>query len=60
MIAPQMRPSLPSRRRRPTNGTRPLSTRSPSHASTAGRTVSEPNMATATTMIVPRPNSVIP
>ena len=32
---------------------RPLYARSPSHASTAGRTVSEPSIATATTSIVP-------
>ena len=38
---------------RPTNGTRPFSTRSPSLDSTAGSTVSDPITATATTMIVP-------
>ena len=32
---------------------RPFSTRSPSFESTAGRTVSEPIIATATTIIVP-------
>ena len=32
---------------------RPFSTRSPSFESTAGSTVSEPSMATATTIIVP-------
>ena len=40
-------------RRRPRNGIRPFSIRSPSQASSAGRTVSEPTIATATTMIVP-------
>ena len=47
-----MRPSLCLRRRRCTNGIRPFSTRSPSFESTAGRTVSEPSIATATTIIV--------
>ena len=32
--------------------------RSPSHASTAGTTVTEPIMATATTMIAPTPSAV--
>ena len=36
-----------------TNGIRPFSTRSPSFESTAGRTVREPIIATATTSIVP-------
>ena len=35
------------------NGTRPFSTRSPSQRQHAGRTVTEPSIATATTMIVP-------
>ena len=35
------------------SGTRPFITRSPSVASSAGNTVSEPSTATATTMIVP-------
>ena len=35
------------------NGMRPLSTRSPSFESRAGRTVSEPIIATPTTRIVP-------
>ncbi len=35
---------------------RPFSTRSPSHASIAGSTVSEANMAIATTRIVPSAN----
>ena len=48
-----MRPSLSLRRRRCTNGTRPFSTRSPSLESIAGSTVSEPSIATATTIIVP-------
>ena len=39
-------------------GTRPFSMRSPSHASTAGTTVTEPIMATATTMIAPTPSAV--
>ena len=37
-------------------GTPPFSTRSPSHAKSAGSTVSEPTTATATTMIVPVAN----
>ena len=41
---------------RPTKGTRPFSTRSPSFDSSAGSTVSEPITATATTMIVPVAN----
>ena len=36
-------------------GTRPFSTRSPSQASIAGSTVSEPIIATPTTIIAPRP-----
>ena len=36
----------------------PFSTRSPSQASSAGRTVSDPTTATATTMIVPVANDV--
>ena len=40
------------------NGTRPFSTRSPSQARSAGKTVSEPATATATTMIVPVANDV--
>ena len=39
-------------------GTPPFSTRSPSQARIAGRTVSEPTTATATTMIVPVANDV--
>ncbi len=42
-----------SRFSRQISGTRTLSTRSPSHESIAGRTVSEPIIATATTIIVP-------
>ena len=58
-IAPHTRPpSAPSRRRRPTNGIRPFSTRSPSADRTAGRTVSEPIMATKTTIIVPTANDM--
>ena len=56
MIAPQIRPSPSSRRSRWTNGTRPRSTLSPSLDSTAGSTVSEPSIATATTVIVATPN----
>jgi hypothetical protein len=40
------------------NGTRPHSTRSPSFESTAGRTVSEPSTAIATTTIVPVANEM--
>src|SRR5438067_9196600 len=40
------------------NGTRPFSTRSPSQARSAGKTVREPATATATTMIVPVANDV--
>ena len=39
-------------------GTPPFSTRSPSQASSAGRTVRDPTTATATTMIVPVANEV--
>ena len=56
MIAPQKRPSPSSRRNRCTNGTRSRSTLSPSFESNAGRTVSEPSIATATTVIVAAPN----
>ena len=53
----QVQPRLgPASRRRcshlPSHGIRPLSRRSPSSASVAGRTVSEPRTATATTRIV--------
>ena len=57
-IALQIRPSPSSRRSRPRNGTRTLSTRSPSQDSTAGSTVSEPTIATATTIIVPIANDM--
>jgi hypothetical protein len=40
-------------RRRPVNGSRPALIRSPSSASVAGSTVSEPRTAKKTTMIVP-------
>ena len=40
------------------NGIRPFSTLSPSFESTAGSTVSEANIATATTVIVPTANEV--
>ena len=49
----QIRPSPAGRRSLPSSGIRPFSTRSPSFESTAGRTVSEPIIATATTIIVP-------
>jgi len=45
MIAPQIRPSPSFRRRRPTSGTRPRSTLSPSLESSAGNTVSEQTLA---------------
>ena len=60
MIAPQIRPSPWSRRSRPTNGTRKRSTLSPSLERTAGRTVSEPTIATATTSIVASPKEAKP
>ena len=57
-----MRDQMPIRatraRRRPSPGTRPLSTLSPSTDSTAGSTVSEPIIATATTTMVPVANEV--
>ena len=56
MTAPQIRPSPSSRRRRPTNGTRPRPTPSPSLDSSAGSTVSDPIIAIATTRIVATPN----
>ena len=43
---------------RQSSGTRTFSTRSPSHASIAGKTVSEPIIATATTSIVPIANDM--
>ena len=52
-MAPQTRESPPFRLSRWTNGIFPFSTRSPSQESSAGRTVSEPATAMATTMIVP-------
>ena len=58
-IAPQKRlPSPLSRRSRCRNGIRPFSTLSPSLESIAGSTVSEPIMATATTIIVPIANDM--
>src|SRR4051794_21746142 len=54
----QKRLSPPVRRSRPTNGMRPFSTRSPSTDSTAGTTVTEPIMATSTTVIAPTPSAV--
>ena len=57
-IAPQRRPCPSSLLSRPMSGTRTLSTRSPSHDSIAGRTVSEPIIATATTIIVPMANDM--
>ena len=57
--ARRARPRSPSRRgrgrRRRKRGSRPLSIRSPSSASMAGSTVSEPSTAIATTSIVARP-----
>ena len=52
-IAPQKRLSPFLLRSRCRNGIRPFSTLSPSLPSSAGRTVSEPSIATATTIIVP-------
>ncbi len=46
---------FPRRLRRPRNGSRPFSTRSPSSDSSAGSTVTEPTMATATTISEARP-----
>ena len=54
----QKRDSPTPRRPRPSNGTRPFSTRSPSQLSIAGSTVSEANTATATTRIVPMANEM--
>ncbi len=51
--AVHMRDSPRCAMRLPRNGMRPLSTRSPSLDSSAGRTVSEPIIATPTTRIVP-------
>ena len=51
--APEAVLSPAMRRMRWRNGIRPFSTRSPSLESTAGSTVSEPSIATATTSIVP-------
>ena len=56
--APQKREPFAAWARLPRNGMRPLSTRSPSHDSVAGSTVSEPAIAIATTMIVPIPIDV--
>ena len=57
-----MRDQMPMRatrlRSRPRPGIRPFSMRSPSIESTAGSTVSEPSMATATTTMVPVANEV--
>jgi hypothetical protein len=56
--ADQSRFSPAGRRRRPMNGIRPFSTRSPRRESSAGSTVSEPSMATPTTTIVPTANDM--
>lgn len=62
----RLSPSAPPRSerfRRFRNGTRPFSTRSPSSERSAGSTVTEPTMATATTISEARPiasNSAIP
>ena len=53
--AAQKRESPSLARMRARNGIRPRSTRSPSLANTAGRTVSEPISAMATTSTVPMP-----
>ena len=53
MIADQKRDSPAAHWRRARNGILPLSIRSPSHARSAGSTVSEANIAIATTRIVP-------
>jgi len=55
-IAFQKRLPPASFRSRCTNGIRPLSTRGPSFDSRAGSTVSEPSIATPTTIIVAIPN----
>ena len=58
-IQPHARDLPPPRwRSRPSTGTRPFSVHplSPSHDSIAGRNVSEPITATATTIMVPTPN----
>ena len=47
-----------ARFKRPRNGTRPFSTRSPSTESTAGTTVTEPIMATSTTVMAPTASAV--
>ena len=60
MIAPQIRPSPSSRRSRWTKGTRSRSTLSPSLDSSAGSTVSDPSIATATTVIVATPKDAKP
>ena len=59
MTADQKRES-PALLRRRINGRRPFSTRSPSQAIIAGSTVSEPIIATATTIIAPSPSPTIP
>ena len=58
MSADQKRDSPAGPRLRPSSGTRPFSTRSPSQLSIAGSTVSEANTATATTRIVPIANEM--
>ncbi len=58
VMAAQMCDWPAGRRRRPTMGMRPFSTRSPSHDSMAGSTVSEANMAIATTTIAPSANEM--
>ena len=61
-MADHTRDSVRAGRRRRRNGirTRPFSTCRPSSASIAGSAVSEPSIATATTMIVPTANDVDP
>jgi hypothetical protein len=57
-VRDQKRLSRLARSRRETNGMRPRSTPSPSRESSAGRTVSEATIATATTDIVPTENDM--
>ena len=56
MTAVHTRDSPPRRAAAAQTGMRPFSTRSPSQASIAGRTVSEATIASATTIIVPIAN----
>ena len=58
VTAVQKRDCPAGRRRRPIRGTRPFSTRSPSQDSIAGSTVSDANIAMATTTIAPSANEM--